>query len=291
MAVESIHPSQLLRTFDKKLLHYIAENRFATVSNLEDIFWNGNAHRNHYRKLKKLEQKGYVNQLIGDRGITLGYTPTKKTILWLKRVGVKIETSTDLTRRYTTTFNHESLLLTLRNIFESSRIVSDFWPEHKVREDFAKRYGYKEREGSGYKVPDALFTLQTHNKQLRVALELELSRKSKARYRKLIKQLLVCAYFNIVFFIVAELSDLNLMKEILKRICEQDLDVKFSAHRHGMYFILLSEFLKHKLDGTFEGEGSTFSLKSLEKKIEDYSKNSAVVDRRTLRRSTTESPH
>ena len=257
-----------LKDRDVEILRYLVENRFATMNALEGRFWNGQAHRNHYRKLSELRAKGFIEPLIGDGGARLGYRPTKRAIYHLKRAGFKPARITDLRSSFRTGFDHDKTVLELRNIFEKSPLVSHFLPEHQVREMLARQYGYRDAEGNGYKVPDAMFQLKTAKREFRVALELELTLKSRPRYVRLLKQLSLSRDWDVVFVIGTDRKITSKLAIILESIRGKDVELKVSKQQHGFYFAPLSEFLERKLECPFEGEGKKFTLTSLADEVE-----------------------
>ncbi len=248
---------------DAEILRYMIENRFVTIRAVEDRFWHGRGNRNQYRRIKKLIANRYVEVLHGDGGARLGYRARRRAVNALKSLGMEPAHLTDLGAVYRSGFDHDRTALDLRNILESSELVTAFQPEHIVREQLAKRYGYRDSEGNGYKVPDGFFRLRTAKGSFRVALELEIAVKTKARYRKALKLLSLSADWDVVFFVVSEKSRIGLLQGILADLRANDIDLKMSGRRNAIYFALLEEFQERKHGGTFEGERKSFSLASL----------------------------
>jgi hypothetical protein len=210
---------------------------------------------------------GYIEVLHGDGGMRLGYRARRRAVNVLKSLGMELPPLTDLGAAYRSGFDHDRNVLDLRNILESSELVTGFQPEHAVREALARRYGYRDSDGSGYKVPDGFFQLRTAKGCFRVALELEIAVKAKARYRKALKQLSLSPDWDVAFIVAAEASRIGLLQGILADLRSNDFDLKRSGRRNAIYFASLDEFQRRKLEGTFKGEGKTFSLASLADEI------------------------
>ncbi len=244
---------------DMKILVHLVKHGFASPQNLEDTFFKGEANRNHYRAIVRLKRRRLVENLIGDNNQFLGYQATKRGQEIAARLnGGKLSHAPRY--QFRTNYDHDELLVRIRSIFETSSAISQFRPEQVIREELAKQYGYKEEEGSGYKVPDGLFVLRSPKGSKKVALELELTRKSSNRYRKIVKQLATSEDWDIVFFVTKDKNIPRVVREILKELKEKDIDVQDAPHLHGFYFCDLAEVLDKKLEAKFTGEGSTFSL-------------------------------
>jgi len=252
---------------DFEILRYLIENRFAAIDTVEARFWNGRANRNHYRTLYRLQRKGLLAPLVGDGGRLMGYRPTRRGLKLLQDKGVGDFKITDLRSTYRTTFDHERILQELRAIFVSSSLVSDFEPEHLVRERLTRKYGYTDHREQGYKIPDAAFQLQTAKGKFRVALELEIAQKSRRRYLNALKRLLLGRDWDVVFFVVAAGPVLMKLKAALEEVKAQDLEVRIATNLSGMYFAHLSDVLSRRDLCTFEGEGKSFSLVSLKNEL------------------------
>lgn len=258
------HKGWRITARDCDILRYLAANRFATVDHILRKFWPGKSGRNHYRRINILRKMGLIEPIIGDHGTRLAYRLSRKAVIVLGEQGTK--TSGKCVRgSYRTTFDHDKSLITLRDIFESSPLVSNFQREHVVRKLLAKKYGRQEKRDDRYKVPDALFALQTTKRSFIVALELELAGKSRAVYLRLIKLLCISNDLDVVFFVAKNVTLLNELRSCLEDVRNNDRLVCAWRIQHGFYFCLLEEILAKGLDATFKGEDITFTLNGLAK--------------------------
>ena len=281
-----------VRNRDAEIMLYLAKNGFASPRNLEREFFRGIGHRNHYRSISRLKTKNLVEELTGDGGDLLGYKLSAKGFRITKKIVADKWPVQSPPNQFRTNFNHDELLVQLRGLFEKSPVVSHFQPEQIVRESLARRYGFEEQEGSGYKVPDAIFQIRTPKGQFRVALELELTRKSKRRYRKIIKQLAVSGDWDAVFFVVKENAITKVVTDLFAELREKDLEIKFAKSLSSFYFCKLDEFLRDKDNCIFVGEKKSFSLIEIAKSLTPNSKiqlttESSVPLQEKKRRSRT----
>ncbi len=265
---------------DARILLYLAKHSFASPRNVEREFFRGIAHRNHYRAIKRLKQRGLVEDIYGDNETLLGFKLSKKGIRITKTVLGPDGSVLTPQGQFRSTYDHDDLLIRLRSVLETSPAISHFCPEQTVRETFAKKYGHSEQEGSGYKVPDATFQLKTRKRNFRVALELELTRKSKRRYRKIIKQLALSRDWDVVFFMLKEASLRKVITDILTELRAKDPEVRLAKFRHGFYFTQLSEVLTHGTSCEFHGEEKSFRISEIENQFQanaDKSGDDCVV--------------
>jgi hypothetical protein len=255
-----------VRNRDARILEFLAKNGFASVRGLEREFFGGIAHRNHYRSIVRLSDKGLVERLLGDGDEILGYKLSRKGLRLLKAIAGEKFAIQKPPQQFRTQYDHDELLIGIRSIFEKCPAVSAFQSEQTVREHLARSYGYSEKEGAGYKVPDAIFELKTPNGEFKVALELELTQKSKLRYRKILKQLALSQDWDTVFFISKDQTISNAIQGTLKDLRVKDAELSFAKNSSGFYFANLTEFEREKENCAFLGEGKSFSLRELSNK-------------------------
>ena len=182
---------------------------------------------------------------------------------------LKAKANSDRSFSYRSSFDHDKFLQKLRAIFETSPLVSAYKPEHEVRRMLALIHGKEERKDAGYKVPDGLFQLQTTHKNLRVALELEITMKSETRYWKIFRELLTSSDFDVVLFVAASDKMIEALKAIITDVKANDPVVKGWPTKRGMYFSTLEKVLTEKEDAVFIGDGPPFSLASLAKDVSE----------------------
>ncbi|MBI3556391.1 MAG: replication-relaxation family protein [Deltaproteobacteria bacterium] len=248
---------------DRAILRQIGEHGFSSAQWIREQFWDGKVNCIYYRRLSILRKMGLIEHLVGDSGKRLGYRLTKKGLNLLRSFGCESAEPSEYRASYRTTFNHDNYLVGLAAVFRQFSGIVEYWPEHQVRQRLALSHGYKERKRDGYKVPDALFTVQTKQRRLRVALELEIAPKAKAYYRRILRQLSKSNDFDMVFLVVADANTLERLVAELAWVRANDPIVKFAKRDNGFYFALLSDVLTNKGHASFRGEGAAFTLAQL----------------------------
>jgi len=255
-----------LQERDILILRHLLIHRFATAEQIRNLFWSKElAYPNHYRRLGELMRERFIQKLVGDHGVHLGYTLTPQGISYLKQSGASVDTTQTKRVFYRSTFAHDKALNDVRVILEKSPIVSDYFSELQVRVTLAKRHGIQASRDEKYKVPDALFTLKTRKGPLVVALELEMTLKSKARYQKIFEQLSINSDFQLIFIIAKTESMKIRLIELLNEVRRNNVWVKAHRIKPGFYFSTLTEVMAMGLDARMHGEGEEFSLNDLAK--------------------------
>lgn len=252
-----------LTSRDEAILKHIGEYGFSSARWIKERFWAGKPNCLYYRRLSILRKLGYIEYLVGDAGKTLGYRLSKKGMAHLESNGLRDAAESEYRAAYRTNFNHDDYLVGIGTVLRSFPGIAEYWPERKVRQYLAERHGYKERRSDGYKVPDALFLLQTKQRRLRVAVELEIAPKGKDYYRRILRQLSTSTDFDLVFLISPDPTMLDRLMDTLTWVRANDPSVKFGSRRNGFYFADLSDVLSAKGNSKFRGEGTAFTLTQL----------------------------
>jgi hypothetical protein len=248
---------------DFAILKHIGEYGFSSARWIKEQFWSGKANCIYYRRLSILRRMGLLEHMIGDGGNKLAYRLSKRGILFLRSRGVVGAEDSEYRAAYRTTYNHDDYLVGIGMVLRSFPGVVEYWPERQVRQQLTMRHGYKERKRDGYKVPDALFTVQTKQRRLRVALELEIAPKAKAYYRKILNRLITSADFDMVLVVAPDAMTLERLMTTLSWVRANDATVKYVKRDNGFYFALLSDVLNEKGNAKFSGEGTAFTLAQL----------------------------
>ena len=134
-----------------------------------------------------------------------------------------------------------------------------------MRSAAAKKKGRPLTEDDLIKVPDGAFTLKCPSRILKVALELELSRKSERRYRKMLGALCTLPDQDCTFILSGQDTTKRRLEKLLADVRSRDPYVLSYPNYRGMYFGLASELLAKGEDAKFYGEVKTFTLGELAK--------------------------
>ncbi len=259
----AVSPSGRITDRDRMLFECIYRNRFADLNTIKDKFWPGRTSRNHCRRLKLLTDWGYLTRLRGDSGSELGYQLKRKALTEVRKGELHIAEKARTKALYTTSYRHDKYLIRLRDLFESSPLITHYVPDHELKVVLAKKHGTQEKRDERYKVPDAIFQLRTHKGSFIVGLELELAIKSSARYAKMMKQLCISDDFTVIFFIAENDHVLRTLEQHLAAIRNKDRLVQMWRPRHAFYFARLSDLQELKLKAPIKGEGAILILEDV----------------------------
>lgn len=204
-----------------------------------------------------------IEALVGDAGARLGYRLTRR--------GVRFSLANDLANEsvlserpvFRSQFDHDQTVNEMKGILLASPIVDDFVSETELRSDNDDSRQGRRVVSRDWKVPDALFSLNTASGKMTVALEVELTRKAMPRYSKIVEALLVSKRFQLVFFVC---QDENLVGRIAKAVREaraRNPLVKASSRSNGIYFTAVQLLRERKLNAPWFGEGSSFTIQAL----------------------------
>jgi hypothetical protein len=253
----------VLQERDLAILRLLGEHGFATGEAIAGRYWPDAGQRLHYRRLRRLIAAGFVKPLVGDGGRRLGYCLTAKGAASLRPVGDIAPSAWAARSIYRSSYDHDRLLLRLRSLFESSPLVSGYLTDVVQRRKVAAARGRPLSGRDRWKLPDASFRVALPDRSLKIALELELSSKSHARYDVMLRQLSTSPEVDSTFIVYRGRLIRESIEGILRALRAKDPQVRECPRYHGFYFAELQNLLDHGLEGTFEGEGKVFSLASL----------------------------
>ncbi|MFV8251117.1 replication-relaxation family protein [Bdellovibrio bacteriovorus] len=178
------------------------------------------------RRLRALDQGTFIRNSAplddGSRTWTLGIKG--------KRL-LSVEESMQFSNR--NTIYHDVLLNDVRMKFESIGLGSDWTPEYHLKSHAFKNYQY--RHAKERLIPDGVLIESYESKELKIAIELELTRKSEARYKFIFREYEEL-HFNQVWYFVKNLNDKNAISQIAEKT--------FGFNRRMLLFCIVSDFLK-----------------------------------------------
>ena len=257
-----------LCTTDSAIVRYLAENRFGTRSDLINAISTLSEKSNMNRTLGRLKTYGLIEGMSGDSNCHLGYRLTKKGLAFAE---ANLSVPQELLRSrpsFRSQYDHDRVVAEARRILCNSSAIGDFKTEVELRSALGRETfrpsSEQERE---WKVPDGLFTLVTKKGPMRVALEVELSQKSKARYQKIMKSVLVSRQFEIVFFLCRDSKLADLISKEVSTSRRTNSTVQASSRSNGIYFCTLDMLRKNGNDALWCGEKSRFSITEVERSL------------------------
>ena len=245
---------------DRKILALLGEYGCVTADRIKAYFWNSSAKsRAHYRRLGVLRRRGFIENVSGDRSMTIGYRLTKRgKEVWRKYSAAGIVPS--VRRAYKTQFEHDQLLIDVRRILEESPLVREFKSEVEIRNRVMDGNAKLLHWENAPIIPDATFVFEVPGQRRRVALELELTPKAKRRYAKIFRSHLLAKDWSVVFYIVKDATFRDRLMKTLNDIKSTDLQVLVASKLNGIYFCTLDEFLSRRLAVPFTNGKKEISL-------------------------------
>jgi len=232
---------------DQEILALLGRYGCVSAKRIKTYFWRSTRNsRAHYRRMGMLKRRGLVENVAGDSDLTIGYRLTKNGKRALAKWNVD-QRRPLLRRSYKTQFEHDQLLIDIRRILEKSPIVREFKTETELLPLLIDGKDRLRNREERITVPDASFVLAVPGRELRVAVELELSSKQKKRYAKLFRGHLLAKPWQLVIYIV---RDRNMQARLMKNLEEvktTDIHVRIAKIVNGIYFCTLEEFLAKEL--------------------------------------------
>lgn len=256
-------PSPELTLRDQKILVLLGEHGCVTADRIKSHFWNDNPKsRLHFRRIGILKRRNLIENVEGDGGITIGYRLTRKGRALLSRMFTGWR-DPPTRRAYKTQFEHDQLLIDLRRIFTESSIVKDFKTEPEVRRELMTGPVQRQHWEKKPLVPDGTFMMEVPGKKMRVAIELELTGKTRPRYTRIFRNHLLTKNWQLVIYVI---KDDLLRKRLMGHLSEvkrTDIHVRIEKSVNGIYFCGLDEFLKFRLDTPISNGKKEISLNQI----------------------------
>ena len=171
---------------DLFLLERLESFGVLSTQQIRELVFKGTDTRTVLRRLRLLKQRGY---LLSSEGLANG------GLIWvLSKKGAllfNIEGETKPINR--NTLQHDVIVSDVRIQLEKLGVIASWTPEHILKKKATKTLCDWEKSLAHVEdppiVPDSLFIIKNHWGEMKaVALELELSLKSKARYKKIFSQ-------------------------------------------------------------------------------------------------------
>ncbi len=253
----------MLTPRDLDILVYLAKYGVSTRKNLHSLFWKTKVSSNtHHRRIRQLIDAGFIVHICKyTQG--LGLKLTIKGHRFLKKhdhAGYSFEY---LQKNYGSDFKHDETLVRILDAFEENKCVKEIIHEKDIARFFSSNKNSIITIESLRTFPDALVLMDVKNIDRYFTIELELSRKSKKRYKKIIKSHLLEQKWDFILYIVEDKSIEKVIKETLKELKERDFDVHKKELHNVFYFADLDTFLKEKSDTIFKSDNHQFSLNEI----------------------------
>ena len=253
---------------DIQLLQLLSEYGCVDAERIKVKLWNANPNsRAHFRRLGILKKMKLVENVLGDQGFGLGYRISKQGLKLLTDNGQTVDHAR--TRRgYGTQFEHDQLLIQIRTILEKSPVVREFMTEAKVRDELLGVQKGPVDWKTAPTIPDGTFVYEVPGQRLRIALELEMTQKSQARYFKILRNHMLNRKWEMAFYIVRDDSFMRRLLELADEVRREDATVRVAKRINDLYFCSLEKFLANELKVQFTNGEKEISLDDLAQKAQ-----------------------
>lgn len=253
---------------DIRLLAFLGEHGCVSPARVKAYFWNSSEESTiHNRRLRILTDEGFVEKVSGDEGRLLGYRLTLRAKHFLKEKLPRHSLS--LSRRgYKTQFEHDQKLIDVRRILEQSPLIFGFKMDHEIRAEFSDGKSRAVNWQDAQLIPDAIFVQRTPGQTIKIALELELTQKSKRRYGRIFRAHLLSKKWNLALYVVKDKALQKILMETLEEVKGKDLEVRLAKVVNGIYFCSLGDFLLKGLETPMTNGKREISFAEMARKIE-----------------------
>lgn len=222
-----------------------------------------------WARMKRLSREDLVRECRGDNGQILAWAITTKGA---SMVYEDQDQARQIARRapvYRSTFNHDRVLIDVREILSKSPVITHWESEAALRADVMRKFYFLSPEARSERtafIPDAILSLNNRGQCKKAALEVELSQKSRSRIFKKLEAQILSPDYNFVFYVVQGESLMKKLIEIYKAVRADSIRVKIANKQNGIYFVSLADIQNLKLKAKFKGVESGFSFEDLQAK-------------------------
>lgn len=250
-----MHLKSRLTERDKLVLKKIGLEGFQTIQELRKGPLGDVTREHSWALMKKLVYFGFLREIKGDGKTIRAWALTslaQRELSELFSPGAKIYQAPS----FRDSLSHDVVVREVKDILGKSKAVTEWIPEHALKAQVMSRLKHlsaTERISKLELVPDSLFTLRDKTKLYKIALEVELTRKSKKRLYKKIESHLVSKNFDFAFFVLGSNVPSHFFLSILNSVLETSSRVRFSEKQNGIYFCELKKIRAENLDVKFHG--------------------------------------
>lgn len=219
-----------LQPRDQKLFLTLAKFGVLSTHQIQELYFPGVSHTTLMKRLRLLEKGNYLR-----RGVTL----KDQTNTWVLGSQGKRLTQIDTLGTFTNrnTIDHDVFITQVRIKLESLGLAQNWVPEFQMKSEVFRNNRY--RNAKSRLIPDGIMVELISQVPCAIAIELELTRKSKLRYRRIFDQYAGKNTLGYIWYFVPSIKD----AEFIYKVSQQSLLFRES---HKLLFSVLSEFLESK---------------------------------------------
>jgi len=227
---------------DCALLSELSNYGLFSTSYIVERYFNDGDYSSVLRRLRTLEKGNYIRRA--------GFLKTKENLWAITPFGGK-KMPSEYFKSYwnQSSIEHDYHLIKLRLDLEALGIAKRWVPEHVLRSMVFQKYSL--RDAKKKLIPDGMFDCLVLNSKMRMAFELELTLKSRDRYKNLFGQYQWKQNLHGVWYVIT--SDYH-----LKKLTEYWNDFKEYSSKVKIYFSYLNDLVNLKGDARMYGLKSTY---------------------------------
>jgi hypothetical protein len=182
-----------LTSRDQTMIGMISRYGMMSTTQIRTRFFPNSSLSATRRRLRKLEAKNYLRRITGHEDGLLGWAVTLNS-------AKAFDFKTIKTRFNKNALDHDLAISELRQRMETAFKIHHWINEHYLKSATPKRQnGFRKTADS---VPDSLISIETNAGIRIIALEMELSRKSKSRYFRIFERYAQRTNVNWIWYIV-----------------------------------------------------------------------------------------
>ena len=200
---------------DLLLLEQLESYGVLSTQQIRELIFKGINTRTVLRRLRLLKQRGFIFSSEGLPNGGLAWILSKKSASLFKH-----DIETKIINK--NTLQHDVAISSIRMQLERLKIAESWTSEHILKKEVAKSIYEEKRNSLCYMdepliVPDSLFITKHEEEMKAVALELELTLKSKVRYKKIFSQYRKKEKIWFVWYVVLNRSAGETLSELWDR--------------------------------------------------------------------------
>ena len=231
---------------DRRLLRKLQSYAILTTRQLATMIFPGIAITTVLRRLRALEQGGYIQKIEGLRSTERAWGLTERTAREEPDQPAKVHFPRH-------SLDHDLKLTDLRILLEGKGIAHSWIPEHEIRAKVARVHGL--REAQRKVIPDGIAGVEVEGVKESIAVELELSFKNSRRYWQIFQDYKSKKNLYAVWYVVGS-------KGIGRHLEKAYKHCYFSGHPF-LFWSVLDDVMRDPITAIIHCAGDTFPVEEI----------------------------
>jgi len=227
----------ILQLRDNELLVSLKKFGVLSTPQILKLHFSSVAKTTALRRLRTLEASHFIR-----RAVPLDDGTNTWTIDYKGKTEMSLEERLQFSNR--NTIKHDVLANDIRMKLEQLGLGLNWIPEYQLKADAFRNYKYKHAKDR--LIPDGLMTEPMRGESTRIAIEVELTSKSNARYKRIFNEYKDQPHYQCIWYFVSNSQDL---KKIYECACDT-----FSFDESRLFFSIITNFLKDPIPRVFPGQ-------------------------------------